>query len=377
MIVRVPPRIPDPLRRRLPLLILLGALALVLLLWFTRSPPPATVVAEKVWPVSTETIQLRELAPSLQLYGRVESPSAADMASNIAADVEEVRVLEGDSVRKGQLLVRMDDDEPAIRVRGDEAALRHERELLELARKDLARAEQLYRDGLASQADVDSARQAVEQRALAVAGREESLAAARLTLERTRVLAPFHGRVTRVAVAVGDRVSPGQPLVSLYDPTRLELRAPVPAAYLSRLQQALAAVGRLPARVLLGSEEAPALLLRLSGEARGSSNVDGFFRLDPPRPELEPGRTLEITLLLPPEPAVAAVPFEALYQNNRVYVAEGERMRGITVERIGEYRVPGERPRVLVRSPALQDGMRLITTQLPLAVDGLKIKLQD
>jgi RND family efflux transporter MFP subunit len=378
MIVDVLTRIPDRIRRgKLPALILLAALGLVVLLWLTRSPPPAMQAEEKTWPVSVETIQLRQLPPSLQLYGRVESPSSADMGSNLAATVEEVRVLEGEAVRKGQLLVRLDDADARILLQGDEAALAHERELLALARKELARAEQMYKDGLASQANVDAARQTVEQRGLAVAGREQSLASARLMLERTRITAPFDARVTRVAVAAGDRVTPGQPVISLYDPTRLELRAPVPASYLVRIQQALAGAGSLPAHVQIGGTAAPGLLLRLSGEARsGSSNVDGFFRLEPPRRELEPGRTLEITLLLPSEADVVAVPFEAIYQNNRVYVADGERMRGITVERIGEYRTPDERPRMLVRSPQLRDGMQLITTQLPLAIDGLKVKPQ-
>lgn len=378
MIVGVTHRIVDRIRTlKLPAMILMAAFVLVMLLWLTRSPPPAMVAEEKVWPVSVEVIQLRELAPSLQLYGRVESPTAADMASNIAADVEELRVLEGESVRKGQLLLRLDDADPQIRLRGDEAALIHEEELLELAKKDLVRAEQLFKEGLASQSNVDAAHQTVEQRALIVVGRRHSLAGARLTLQRTRISAPFDGRITRVTVAVGDRVAPGQALVSLYDPTRMELRAPVPAVYLTRLQQALAGTGVLPAHVQLDDVAAPAQLLRLSGEARsGSSNVDGFFRLEPPRTDIEPGRTVEITLQLTPEAGVVAVPFESLYQQNRVYVAVEGRMRGIAVERIGEYRAPDERPRMLVRSPQLKDGMQLITTQLPLAIDGLKVKPQ-
>lgn len=364
-------------RLGLPVLILLGASVVVVLLWATRSPPPAKVIEEKTWPVSIEMVELRELSPSLQLYGRVESPTAADLSSNIAADVEEVRVLEGDNVRKGELLVRMDDADAQVRLRGDEAALKHEQQLLELSRKDLTRAEQLFKEGLASQTEVDAARQIVEQRGLAVAARQQSLAGARLTQSRTRITAPFNGRITRVTIAVGDRATPGQPLVSLYDPTRLELRAPVPASYLGRVQQALSSAGELKATVQMGGETVPTQLVRLSGEARsGSSNVDGFFRFDASRKDVEPGRTLEITLDLPAEPGVLAVPFDALYQRNRVYVVQKERMHGIPVELIGEYRLAGQRARMLVRSPELQNGMQLITTQLPRAIDGLKVTAQ-
>lgn len=363
-------------RLGLPTLILLGATGLTVLLWATRSPPPAKVIEEKIWPVSIETVELRELSPSLQLYGRVESPTAADIASNVSADVVELRVLEGDTVRKGELLIRLDDDDTQIRLRGDETALKHEQQLLDLSRKDHTRAEQLFKEGLASQTEVDAARQIVEQRGLAVAARQQSLATARLTQSRTRITAPFNGRVTRVTVAVGDRATPGQPLVSLYDPARLELRAPVPASYLGRVQQALAS-GELIATAQMGNQPLPTHLIRLSGEARsGSSNVDGFFRFDTSRKDVEPGRTLEITLLLPAEASVLAVPFDALYQRNRIYVVQKERMHGIPVELMGEYRVADQRARMLVRSPELQNGMQLITTQLPRAIDGLKVKAQ-
>jgi hypothetical protein len=43
---------------------------------------------------------------------------------------------------------------------------------------------------------------------------------------------------------------------------------------------------------------------------------------------------------------------------------------------LGEYRVAGERPRLLVRSPTLSAGLPLITTPLPRAMDGLKVAAQ-
>jgi RND family efflux transporter MFP subunit len=374
-----PPAAPSPPRRFrrdriLAGIIVLAAIGGYALLMATRAPPAPVQPAEQAWRVTVEPLRYGEFAPSLLVYGQLESPASADLSANISADVEAVAVLEGDSVRKGQLLVRLDAADPEIRVRGDEAALRHERELLALAKKDLERNEQLFKDGLASAANVDAARQTVEQRALAVAAREQSLAAARLTLERTRVQAPFAGRVTRVAVAAGDRVQTGQLLVSLYDPSRLELRAPLPQPLLPRIQAALSARGTLPASAAQDGASVSGQLVRLSAAARsGSGNVDGFFRFAQGHPDWEPGRSLAITLTLPPVAEVAAIPYEALYGRNRIYLVEGGRMKGITVETVGEYREPGGKPRLLVRGPGLSGGLPLIITQVPRAVDGLKV----
>lgn len=354
--------------------IVFGAAIIYSILMATREPKPALQPEEQAWRVSVESLRFGQFSPSLLLYGQLESPSSADLAANIAADVVQVSVLEGDLVKKGQALVRLDDDDPRINFEGHQAALVHETELLDLARKEHSRAEQLFKDGLASAADVDGARQVVEQRGLAVASRKHNLEGARLTLERTRITAPFAGRVTRVAVAVGDRAQPGQVLVSLYDPSRLELRAPLPQPQLARIQSAMAAQGELQASVENSGEAVSATLVRISGAARsGSGNVDGFFRFAEGHPGWEPGRSLAISLILPAEPEVAAIPYEALYGRKRIYLVQDGRMKGLDVETVGEYREPGQKPRLLVRAEGLRPELPLITTQVPRAVDGLKV----
>jgi RND family efflux transporter MFP subunit len=363
--------------RGLAAAIVLGAVVVYAILMATRAPKPPMQADEQSWRVSVEPLRYGEFSPSLVLYGQTESPSAADLAANIAADVVQVNVLEGDLVKKGQLLVRLDNDDPRINLEGHQAALKHEQELLELARKDLARAEQLYKEGLASDAEVDAKRQQMEQRGLAVASRRHSVQSARITLDRTQITAPFNGRVTKVSVARGDRAQPGQVLVSLYDPERLEVRAPLPKPYLSRIQSVLAAQGHLDASVEANGQFIKGKLVRISGAARsGSGNVDGFFRFPGEHPDWEPGTSLAVALILPAEPGIAAIPFEALYGRKRIYIVQDGRMKGINVETLGEYREAGQKARLLVRAPELQAGLPLITTQVPRAVDGLKVTTQ-
>lgn len=357
--------------------IIIGAVIVYSILMATRAPKPPLQAEEQSWRVSVEPLRYGEFSPSLVLYGQTESPSTADLAANIAADVVQVNVLEGDLVKKGQLLVRLDNDDPRINLEGHQAALKHEQQLLDLARKDLVRAEQLFKEGLASEAEVDGKRQAMEQRGLAVASRKHNVEGARLTLDRTQITAPFNGRVTKVSVARGDRAQPGQVLVSLYDPQRLELRAPLPQPHLSRIQSVLAAQGSLAATVIHNGQAIQGKLVRISGAARsGSGNVDGFFRFADEHPEWDPGISLAVALELPVESGIAAIPFEALYGRKRIYIVNEGRMKGINVETLGEFREPGQKARLLVRAAELQADLPLITTQVPRAVDGLKVTTQ-
>jgi hypothetical protein len=71
------------------------------------------------------------------------------------------------------------------------------------------------------------------------------------------------------------------------------------------------------------------------------------------------------------------LPFEALYGLKRVYRLDGGRLVTVDVERVGELRLPDGSVQVLVRSPDLHPGDQVVTTQLPNAVNGLRVKLAE
>jgi RND family efflux transporter MFP subunit len=406
------------LRRLLPVLFLaLGAGGLAALA-ITRPEPRPLEIREKVWVVSVAEVAPRTLRPTRTLYARVDSPRAATLSTAITADVREVPVREGRRVARDDLLVELDDRETRLvlaqrdadvaEVRADLAnelsrhetdrlALEHEQRLLELARNEVQRAERLATRDLGSASGLDTARQsearqalAVDNRRMAIAGHESRRAAlesrlaraealaeqARLDLARAAIHAPFDGRVASVSVAPGDRVRAGDPLLTLFDDALVELRAQVPTAALGGLRAALEAGEEVEARAVLGTAVVHARLDRLGAAVeRGRGGADALFRVeDPRRHSLELGRTLRLTVLLPEEEDVIALPPEAIYGNDRVYVLEDSRMHGVAVERIGEMDTEDGRQLLLVRSPELAEGATVVTTQLPNAVEGLKVR---
>jgi len=407
------------LRRLLPILFLaLGAGGLAALA-ITKPAPQPLEVREKVWIVSVAQASPGRLRPTRTLYARVDSPRVATLSAAVTADVQAVPVREGRSVASGDLLVRLDDrdarlvvaqrDADVAEVRAelaselrrhdsDKIALTHEQRLLELARREVERAERLATRDLGSASGLDTTRQSEARQALALDNRRmaieehesrraalearlaraEALAAqARLDLERTEVRAPFGGRVASVAVAPGDRVRAGDDLLTLFDHTLMELRAQVPTHDLVRLRAALDAGESVEARARVGSATVHARLDRLGAAVqRGRGGADALFSvLDPEKHGLELGRTFALTVLLPAVDGVVALPAEALYGGDRVYLLDDDsRLAGVAVQRAGEFEDEQGRQLLLVRSPALASGATVVTTQLPNAVDGLKVR---
>ncbi len=403
-----------------PLLILLAALLAFAALYATRPRSSPISPVEKAWPVAVETVRPANLQPRLTVYGRVETPRNATLTAAVAGDVNKLRVREGQNVRLDELLVEIDDSDYRLalaqreaelaeieaqvekeneRYETDLASLEYEKSLLNLSRRAVRRAKELADTSVGSQAQLDEARQAEARQALAVTQRKldirnhsirlAELEARRskaqalrnralLDLERTRISAPFAGRISRTEVATGDRVRVGDQLLEMYDTQALEVRAQIPTRYVNLISEALADGQRLQVTGTFGQRNIRAELDRLGGQVRrGSGGLDGLFRITAGAELLQVGRTLELALRLPEQHGVVAVPYEALYGTEQVYEMVDGRMRGIVVERVGEFRTRTGERRVLLRSPALAEGSQIIVTQLPNAVEGLRVRAAE
>jgi hypothetical protein len=77
---------------------------------------------------------------------------------------------------------------------------------------------------------------------------------------------------------------------------------------------------------------------------------------------------------MPAQPNVVALPIHSLYENNKIYRVEDNRLVGIDVEEVGDFVDAENNFRVLIRSAQLQAGDRIITTQLPRAITGLLVQ---
>ena len=282
-----------------------------------------------------------------------------------------------------------------IRHRANQAALRTERELLELARTEVERLEKLRQRQLSAESALNSARSEFGRQELAVVTRQlevdrhpaqleilrarldrtrAQLDQARLAMTRSELRAPFDAIVSRVDVAAGDRVSIGQILLALFPVNNLEIRAHLPTAHIPVVQHALADGLRLEAGVIDQPDLGSFLLQRLAGQAE-ATGIDAFFAVDTIAGRLRPGELMPLNLALPPQPGVYAVPFQAIYGNSRLYRIVDERLEAVDVRSVGQALSGDSEVWVLVRSDRLQPGDRIAVTHLPNAVTGLKVKI--
>ncbi len=377
---------------------------------------PATPVDE-FWPVATTIVERARATPTMTLYGRIESPSLARLSAAVTADVSAVKVEEGAWVEQGELLVELDGRDAQLslrqrqaevsdlraqldmeneRARTDRRSLAHEEKLLELTKSAVQRAQDLAARNLGSRSQLDATRADEMRQKISLESRRSSLRnhrarldqlearlekaqavrdQAALDAERTRITAPFAGRVTEVTVAPGNRVRIGDPIVALFDREALEVRAQVPTRYLPHVRRALDEGTQLAGTLEIDGRSVSLRLHRLSGQIDpGRGGLDGLFQLtDAPR-WLRIGRTVRLTVDLGAEADTYALPLGAIYGIDRIFMVVEGRLRGIRVDRVGERREPDGQTTVLVRSEVLAPGQHVVTTQLPNAIDGLPVR---
>jgi len=408
----------------LPLLILVAGFAGFGYMQKTKPKNQAIEIKEPVWVVRVVPVHPTTLSPTLTLYGRVESPRTATLRTptlslNVNAKVKQVPVFEGESVKKGQLLIRLDDSDSLLNLKQREAdiidieaqielekqrhashltALAHDKALLSLTQKSLERLRKLKKQRVSSQSALEDAQQTVERQMLSLINRRleiknhparlaqlqakqaRALAQrdlARLEQTRTKITAPFAGVIAKMTIAIGDRVRSGDPLLSIYDNTALEVRAQIPSRYQDTVLDALNTRHQLQAHAPLNKKSVSLQLDRISGQINpDSGGIDGLFRIKKGSHLLRLGQFLTLHLNLPKQSRVVALPYEAVYGINRIYKLIDGRMKGITIERIGEQVLTKEQSHILVRSPALQTGEQIIVTQLPNAMEGLKVQAE-
>lgn len=402
----------------LPLLILIVAVLITYGLIVSKPQTAPVAVAEKAWLVQVMPVELGTYAPSVTLYGRVDSLWSTQLTAAVEADVLTVEQVSGAKVQKGQVLVRLDAREAQLRLdqaqadlvgvqaqlraesirhKANQTSLPREQRLLNLARNEEKRLKKLVAKKVTTQSALDTARQQVQVRAIALTHRQQLIAEhdtrlaeirtriaranaaveqASLVVERCQIVAPFNGVISQQQVAPGQRVRPGQVILSLYDTDAMVIRAQIPNSYLAVIRQAMADGVELPVQGELAGQVIKAQIGHLGGEIEaGAGGVEAVLPVTTEQPGLLQGRFVELTLSLPMLTDVMAVPHEALYGINRLYQLDDQsRLRSVIVERLGEVRLDAQQTRVLVRSAQLQPGMQLVVTQLPQAIEGLLVR---
>ena len=193
--------------------------------------------------VRVERVARGNVADVALATGALEAPPGMDvrLAPITAGRLAQVLVAEGDKVRKGQVLARLDVQPLRDLVVQAEAQLAQARAQDSNAAIRLTRASQAFAAGVAAGQEVDDARLQSDSAKANIRTAEATLSTASNQLARGELRAPFDGVVARLLAPAGEPVDPGKPVVEVARVEVLELRAPVAPGLAMRLRPGQAA----------------------------------------------------------------------------------------------------------------------------------------
>ncbi len=192
---------------------------------------PRRVGDRPVVEVRAETIPAVETA-----VGTVRAVHEASVASELLAKVAEVNVRAGAKVSRGDVLVRLQDEDLQARVRQARANLEAARTARDQAKVEFERLARLFEQKSAARIEYDRAEAAFRSAEAGLTAAEQALRHAETILGYATVRSPIDGIVVDRRVEPGDTASPGQVLATLYDPTRMQLVARVRESLAHRLR---------------------------------------------------------------------------------------------------------------------------------------------
>jgi HlyD family secretion protein len=333
---------------RLAVLAAIVGIAIGARAWFLKPEPIDVIVAPVERGIVEETIT-NTRAGTVKAHRRTRlSPESGGMALEIPFD-------EGETVKQGDVLLRLDDSlqqaQLALAQRELEAARARQKQSCvqaERAQREMARIARLFEEKITpedtldgARAAADAARAACEASASEVERSASAVRLAQVEVDRMVLRAPFSGIVAEISIELGEWTSPSPPalpippVIDLIDPTSIYVSAPMDEVDAARLHPGLRG------RVTVDSHRGQAFwgsIVRVSPfvldvEAQNRT-VEIDVELDDQTlsATLKPGTSADVEIVLETHENTLRVPTSALFEGNQVLVVEAGKLVAKTIE---------------------------------------------
>lgn len=159
-------------------------------------------------PVGTVAVQLRPITQTTDFVGRVEAPEKVDVRARITGFLQDVLFKEGDVVKSGEVLYRIEPETFQAAVQQAQGALLQAQGTLANATSQLGRTQELVKTDTESRAQLDQRTAAQKSAQGAVIIADANLKSANVNLGYTVITAPITGEIGRSKLTKGNVVSP-------------------------------------------------------------------------------------------------------------------------------------------------------------------------
>jgi membrane fusion protein (multidrug efflux system) len=307
-------------------------------------------------PVEVALARKGTATDDLWSVGSLRSDESVQIASEAVGRIAEITFKEGEQVKAGDVLVKLDDSLAQAEVADSKARL-------DLAQANFDRAQSLSRTGSGTERALDEARSALQ-----VARAATQLAEARLA--KLSITAPFDGRVGLRAVSPGAYATPGETIVNLEKIDQLKLDFRVPETRLNQVsvgQDVEITVDAFPGRRFGGQIYAIDPLLDVNGRS-----LRIRARLPNPETVLRPGLFARVIIKGLEERQVVRVPESAVVpsgEDKLVYSIVGGKAKENKVttgrRRAGEVEI----------LQGIEDGTQVVTSGQGRLRDGMPVRI--
>ncbi len=164
------------------------------------------------------TVHNGSLAAGTVITGSIQPERRADLRAEVSAVVLQVLKENGETVRRGDLLMRLDDTAIRDALTSSEAAARAASQALDQAERQFQRLQTLRGSGMASAQQLEDVEIRRNNAQSDKAGAESRVVSARQQLQRTEIRAPFDGVVSERKASIGDTAAIGKELIKVIDP---------------------------------------------------------------------------------------------------------------------------------------------------------------
>ena len=369
-----------------PIIVLVLGIGVAALIALTAPQP----VPDDYAPLVT-TVRVIEAEPKAEYLtvssqGTVEPRSQSELIPEVSGRAVWISpaLIGGGSFREGDILLRIDDADYRSTLVRAEAALKRAEVELEYARDELKRTQSLHDKNLASQQQLDNVRRASWIAEANLSENRAALDQAQRDLARTEIMAPFDGLVRNEHVDLGQFVTRGQGIGTIYATDYMEVRLPIAADQLTYLGLPPSTRGQIPEAirppVTVSADFGNTRLLWEGELIRGEAEFDARTRMLYGVARIRGDTNGDDTLALPVGMFVQAeirgrkveniirLPRSAMRDNNQVMVIDQENrlhFRHVSILRL-------EHDDMLVNG-GLEAGELVCISPLQTAVEGMLV----
>jgi membrane fusion protein, multidrug efflux system len=331
-------------------------------------------------PVMAAAVVQKDIPLQVRAIGSVEAYSNVSIKTQITGELTGVFFKEGDDVRKGQLLFRLDQRPFEAAVKQAQATLARDEAQAANARAQHSRYESLYKAGVVSKEQYDQMQTNADALDAAVRADRAAVENARVQLIYCSIYSPINGRAGTLMIHRGNMIKANDTpfLVSLNQVEPIYVTFTVPEQYLAEVKR-YASHGKLPVQAVIPNDNRGPVTGKLSfidntvDTATGTIKLKGEFANADRR--LWPGQFVDAVLTLADQPKAIVIPSQAVQngqQGQFVFVIKPDmtvEARTVIVNRSSDGQA--------VIDKGLTPGEQIVTDGQLRLVPGSKVELKQ